>query len=237
MKSVYERLIAPKQPDSPGSTVVRRERILQLLQLAHKVTPMLLRGLWWRVWIKKSGGLLLVGHAVAIRNPQHIILGSHIVFEDFSEVQGLSTENIVFGDHVTVGRFAMIRPSGYYSSDAGIGLKVGNHSNIGPFAFIGCSGRIEIGDHVLMGPRVSIYSENHNFEKNDQTIKAQGVTRGVTIIEDDCWLASNSVIVSDVRIGKGSVVAAGAVVTKDVPPFSIVAGIPAKVIGTRKPTA
>jgi acetyltransferase-like isoleucine patch superfamily enzyme len=67
----------------------------------------------------------------------------------------------------------------------------------------------------------------------DIPMKEQGVTQKGVVIEDDCWIAANSVILDGVRIGRGSVVAAGAVVSRDVPPFSIVAGVPARVIKNR----
>jgi len=196
---------------------------------------MVLRGLWWRLWLKYSDGLLLVGSHVSIKNPQYISVGRRFVAEDYCEIQGLSKLGIIFGNNVTIGSYAMIRPSGYYGREIGIGLKMGNNSNIGPYCFIGCSGRIEIGNNVMMSPRVSIYSENHNFERVDIPMKEQGVTRGVTIIEDDCWIASNSIILSDVRIGRGAVIAAGSVVSQDVLPYAVVAGVPARVVKMRHP--
>ena len=86
----------------------------------------------------------------------------------------------------------------------------------------------------MMSPRVSIYSENHNFSETTKPMIEQGVTRSFVKIEDDCWLAANSVILAGVTVGKGSVVAAGSIVTKDVPPYSIVAGNPARIIKSRK---
>jgi len=207
---------------------------LAVVQTLVKVGPMVLRGLWKRLWLKKAAGLLLVGKGAKIRNPQYVKLGRNVVAEDYSEIQGLSSEGIELGDQVTVGRFAMIRPSGYYGRDIGVGLKVGNHSNIGAYCYIGCSGGIEIGAYVMMGPNVGLYAENHNFERLDLTMKEQGVTLNPIVIEDDCWLASGSTIVAGVRVGKGAIVAAGAVVTEDVPPYAIVGGIPARVIGWRR---
>jgi acetyltransferase-like isoleucine patch superfamily enzyme len=86
----------------------------------------------------------------------------------------------------------------------------------------------------MMSPRVSIYSENHLFDDPELSIKEQGVKREFVKIEDDCWIAANTVILAGVTIGRGSVIAAGSVVTKDVPPYSIVGGVPAKVIKSRK---
>lgn len=204
-----------------------------LLQTFCKVAPMAARGLWHRIWLKRAGRLLLVGRGVALRNPQHITVGRSCVLEDYCEVQGLSRRGIILGDHVTVGRMAMIRPSGYYRRAVGEGLTVGNHSNIGPYCYIGCSGHIRIGSHVLMGARVSMHAENHNIDRVDVPIDAQGVTRQSIVIEDDCWLGGGATILAGVRVGRGAVVAAGAVVTRDVPPYAVVAGVPARVVRRR----
>jgi acetyltransferase-like isoleucine patch superfamily enzyme len=111
---------------------------------------------------------------------------------------------------------------------------MGNNSNIGPYNYIGCSGKIIIGNNVMLAPRVSIYAENHVFDNPDILIRDQGVAYQTVIIEDDCWIAANSIILAGVTIGKGSVVAAGSVVTENVAPYSVVAGVPAKFIKSRK---
>ncbi len=210
---------------------------LDILQLGGKAVPMLLRGLWAKLFLRHSGGLLLIGRGVSLRNPQYISVGRNFVAEDFCEIQGLSTAGLWFGDRVTVGRFAMIRPSGYYGRDLGVGLHIGSRSNIGANCYIGCSGSIRIGENVMMSPGVSLFAENHNFARTDIPMKDQGVTRGSIVVEDDCWLASGSTILAGVRIGRGAIVAASAVVTADVPPWAIVGGVPAKVIGWRKQPA
>jgi acetyltransferase-like isoleucine patch superfamily enzyme len=170
---------------------------------------------------------------VTIRQASYIHAGKNFIAQDHCEINGLSQKGLVFGDKVTIGSYAIIRPTNLYGGEAGVGLKVGNNSSIGPYAYIGCSGYIEIGDNVMMSPRVSIYSENHNFSETTFPMIEQGVTRSFVKIEDDCWLAANSVILAGVTVGKGSVVAAGSIVTKDVPPYSIVAGNPAKIIKSR----
>ncbi len=208
-----------------------------LVQTLAKVAPMFVRGLWHRLWLRRAGGMLLVGRGVALRNPQCIRVGRSVVLEDHCEVQGLSRQGITLGDHVTVGRMAMIRPSGYYRRAIGEGLVVGDHSNIGPGCFIGCSGEVRIGSHVLMAAGVSMHAENHNIERVDVPIDAQGVTREGIVIEDDCWLGSGCIILAGVRIGRGAVVAAGSVVTRDVPPYAVVAGVPARVVRMRGETA
>jgi acetyltransferase-like isoleucine patch superfamily enzyme len=194
-----------------------------------------LRGLFYRIFFKSSKGLfLLVGKNTVIRQPQYLSVGKQFIAEDYCEINCLSKRGIVLGDRVSIGRYALIRPSNFYGGgEIGEGLKVGDNSNIGSYAYIGCSGYIEIGNNVMISPRVGIYSENHNFQHTDIPMKEQGVTREFVKIEDDCWIASNSIILAGVTVGKGSIVSAGSVVTKDVPPYSIVGGVPAKVIKQR----
>jgi acetyltransferase-like isoleucine patch superfamily enzyme len=196
-----------------------------------------LRGVLRRWRFGKAEGLILLGRDVTIRYPRYLHLGGSFTAEDHCEIHCLSRRGVRFGTKVTIGSYAIIRGTNFYGGELGEGLTVGDYSNIGPYCYIGCSGYIEIGSNVMMSPRVSIYSENHNFQTTSIPMKEQGVTRGTVVIEDDCWIASHSVILSGVRVGKGAIVAAGSVVTKDVAPYSIVAGSPAKEIGRRDPPA
>lgn len=192
------------------------------------------RGMFQRIFFKKSKGWVLVGKGASIRYARHLSVGRDFIVEDYAEVNCMTYRGIVAGDRVTIGKHAIIRPTNIYGSAIGEGLKIGNNSSIGPYSYIGCSGYIEIGDNVMMSPRVSIYAENHLFDHPDLSIKEQGVKREFVKIEDDCWIAANTIILAGVTIGRGSVIAAGSVVTKDIPPYSVVGGVPAKVIKSRK---
>lgn len=91
-----------------------------------------------------------------------------------------------------------------------------------------------IGDNVLIAPNVAVLASSHNFERTDIPIVEQGDTELKTvIIEDDVWLGRNVIVLPGITIGTGAIVAAGSVVTKNVQPFSIVAGVPAKLIRKR----
>ena len=183
--------------------------------------------------LRRRRGLLLVGSHVRLRNKGYISTGRAVVIEDYAEIQGLSSRGIVLGNRVSIGSFAMIRPSGYYSGHIGEGLTVGDRSTIGPFCYLGCSGHITIGRNVMIGPRVSFYAENHRFADVSVPMQRQGVSRQPIVIGDDCWIASHSVILAGVTVGHGSIVAAGSVVTRDVPSFSVVGGAPARIIKSR----
>ena len=192
-----------------------------------------IRGLFFRLFWRSSKGLVLIGPSVKIISGHKLKVGNNFIVEKGAEINCISTEGLQLGNKVTIGSYAMIRPSNIYGGSMGSGLKIGDKSNIGPYCYIGCSGYIEIGNNVMMAPRVSLYAENHNFDSIDLPIKDQGVTTAPIIIEDDCWIAANSVILAGVRIGKGSVIAAGSVVTKDVAPYSIMGGNPAKKLKKR----
>jgi len=188
--------------------------------------------------LRRAEGLFLVGRGVRITGTRQLSLGRGVKIEDLAEIQCRSDRGVVLGDGVTIGRAVSIRPSSYYGHTRGEGLVVGAGSAIGALSWIGASGHVAIGADVLVGPRVTILPENHVFRSVERTIKSQGVAREGVIIEDDCWIGSGSTILAGVRIGRGSIVAAGAVVTDDVAPFSVVGGVPARVLKSRiKPGA
>lgn len=195
----------------------------------------LIRGTIRKLFFGKAGKLVFVGPKVRIYHARQLHCGNNFIAERGCEINCISENGLYFGEKVTIGSYALIRPGNIYGGPKGYGLRVGDYSNIGPFAYIGCSGDITIGNNVMISPRVSIYSENHNFDQSEELLKDQGITRSYCHIEDNCWIASNSIILAGVTVGKGSVVAAGSVVTKDVPPYSVVAGNPARFLKSRKP--
>ncbi len=95
-------------------------------------------------------------------------------------------------------------------------------------------GEITIGRATAIGPGTVLRAANHCFARTDIPIMDQGHTRGFIHIDDDVWIGANCVITADVHIGRGAIVGAGAVVTHNVPPYAIVAGVPARTIGMRK---
>ena len=107
-------------------------------------------------------------------------------------------------------------------------VTIGDHTRIG----IHCTviGPVSIGNNVNLAQGITVTALNHNFEDVTRRIDEQGISTKPVVIGDDVWIGANAVILPGVTIGRHVVVAAGAVVTKDVPSFSLVAGVPAKVI-------
>ena len=192
-----------------------------------------LRGLVVGRRLRRCGGTFMVGRGVTITHPKLISCGRGCVVEDTAELHGLSRNGLRFGDNVTIGRGAQIRPSGYYGRSLGAGLVMGDNSSIGPLCYLGASGGIEIGRDVLMGPGVTILSEDHAYLDERRTIKSQGVIEKRTVIEDDVWLGAGSIVLGGAHICTGAVVAAGAVVRGTVEANSVVAGVPARVVKRR----
>ena len=104
---------------------------------------------------------------------------------------------------------------------------------IGDFSRIGIHstviGPVTIGSHVNLAQGITVTALNHNFSSKDKFIDEQGVATSPIVIEDDVWIGANAVILPGVKIGRHSVIAAGAVVNRDVPPYSLAVGVPAQV--------
>jgi len=117
------------------------------------------------------------------------------------------------------------------NADISMFISIGDRSELGSGSLI--YGGVHIGSDVLMGPDVKIITRNHLFEDPTIRISDQGTVFQAVTIDDDVWIGANVVILPGVNVGKGSVIAAGAIVTKDIMPFTIVGGVPAKTIDKR----
>jgi maltose O-acetyltransferase len=116
---------------------------------------------------------------------------------------------------------------------SGNDVVIGNFSGIGINANL--SGKITIGNYVMMGRDVVIMTRNHEFSIIGIPMAQQGFKEERPVfIEDDVWIGDRVIILAGVRVGQGTVIGAGSVVTKDVPPFAVVGGVPAKIIRMRK---
>ena len=147
--------------------------------------------------------------------------GKHSVIHRSARMDTPPYRIFSLGDYSIIESFACI-------NNAVGDVMIGNHTRIGLHNTI--IGPVEIGSHVNLAQGITVTALNHNFDDNQKRIDEQGVSTIPVTIEDDVWIGANAVILPGVTIGNHCVVAAGAVVTKDVPPHSLVAGVPAKVI-------
>ena len=147
--------------------------------------------------------------------------GSHSVIHRSARMDTPPYRKFSLGNYSVIESFACI-------NNAVGDVIIGDHTRIGLHNTI--IGPVRIGNHVNFAQGITITALNHNFEDSEKRIDEQGISTSQVVIEDDIWIGANAVVLPGVTIGHHSVVAAGAVVTKDVPPHSLVAGVPAKVI-------
>ncbi|NVM22266.1 MAG: acyltransferase [Desulfobacterales bacterium] len=133
-------------------------------------------------------------------------------------------ENISIGKCVKINQGVVLWP-GHEK------IVIGDYTGLNPYVVI--YGRVTTGRYNMIAPHVMLAGGSHNFSDSNVPMKLQGGTAKGIVLEDDVWIGANSIILDGVRIGKGSIVGAGSVVTRDVQPYAIVAGNPARIIGQR----
>lgn len=112
---------------------------------------------------------------------------------------------------------------------------IGEYTQINPFTVIYGGTGVYIGDNVMIAPHCMIASGDHDFKQTELPMRFAGnLSKGPIRIEDNVWIGANCTITDGVTIGRDAVIAANSVVIKDVAPFDIVGGVPAKVLGNRK---
>lgn len=188
-----------------------------------------MRRLFYRALLGEMGRATAIGANVTFRCPGQITMGGNIFIDDgvVMDAKGPGGE-IRLGDLVLIGRNGVI-------SCASASITIGEDVSIGPHCFIRAGNApVTIGSLVSIGSHTAIVSGNPSHKRLDTPMKRQiGSAKGIEI-GDDVWIGVGARVIDGVRIGNGSVVGAGAVVIKDVPDFSIVAGVPAKPIGSRR---
>ncbi|HBK22289.1 MAG TPA: acetyltransferase [Planktothrix sp. UBA10369] len=213
---------------------IQYELLLGLLGGLPGALGLALRRKFYKSLFKSIGRGVLFGSRVMFRHPKKMILGDAVVITDgcVLDARGENNTGIVIGDNVIFSQNAMVICK---DGDIRIGNNVNIGANTGIYAVAG--NKVDIADHVLIGHYTYIGGHSYHFDQIDIPIASQGINpRGGTSIEEGAWIGATAALMDGVTIGKGAIVAAGAVVTKDVPPYAIVAGVPARVIRYRTST-
>lgn len=231
LNKITERLIKSLKRD-PSYSLDPRLKGRSLFQTLTYRGNAMIRGQWYRARLGRSTGRLLIGAHVTLRYPQLISVGRSVIIEDFVTIDALSENGVVLADNVTIAKYSTIQCTGVIRN-LGVGLEVGSNSAIGAYSFLGAQGGIKIGSNVIMGPRVSFHAENHRYERTDIPIRLQNETREGIIVGNDCWIGAGCILLDGVHVGQGCVIAAGSIVTRDIPAYTVSAGVPAKEIKTR----
>ncbi len=143
-------------------------------------------------------------------------------------------ENLTIGKEVKITDGVFLHCGQYDKKIRRGKIDIGDYTYIGPNCVLFGEGEIEIGSYCMIAPGTVITSQQHTFTRCDIPMRKQPSEHAKIVIEDDVWIGSNAVILPGIRIGQGSVIGAGAVVTKDIPPYSVAVGVPARVIKKRQ---
>ena len=148
-------------------------------------------------------------------------------------VQVLGIKSVSIGEGACIGDDVWLN---ICDRDDRLRMKIGRCVLIGRQSVISTGGYLEIGDYCILAPRVYVSDTDHVFEDIHQPVIQQGATLGRSVtVEENCWLGINSVITGNLTVGRGSVVGANSLVIREVPPFSVVVGNPARIIKMYNP--
>jgi acetyltransferase-like isoleucine patch superfamily enzyme len=144
---------------------------------------------------------------------------------------GYDYEQISIGDFCTIKSGTNFMISNYVRKE--LAVIIGNNVYLGSGCHFNIGKQVKIGSNCMIASGCSFIDNDHGTNKNQLLREQKGKILSIQI-EEDCWLGANVIILKGVTIGKGAIVAAGAVVNKSIPPYEIWAGVPAKKISQRK---
>jgi acetyltransferase-like isoleucine patch superfamily enzyme len=202
--------------------------IFLLLKQFPTIVGTYVRPLMYRGTLGKVKGGCLIERDVRLEVPSRIFLSSRVFLGEHCWISAGSIDGEIRLDNdVFIAHRCTL-------SGQGGGILIGDHVHVSRNTYINGIGGVEIGRDTMLGPNVVIISGNHDFGRTDIPVRLQGGEKQKITIGEDVWLAANVCVMPGVTIGKGSIIGAGAVVTRDTPEYSISVGVPAKVVGSRK---
>lgn len=208
--------------------LLKYEIIITLFSSMRGALGFAMRKYFFRSLFNRTGRGMIVGPGIAVRCPKNISLGDDVVFDGDVVLDAKGNKSLIeIGDSVFLGKHTIV-------SCSSARINLADNISIGPNCYIRASrGDVSLGSDITIGPNSVIISGNPGHKRLDiPMMKQEGPALGITI-EDDVWMGVGVRIVDGVRVGKGSVIGAGAVVLDEIPDYSIAVGVPAKVIGTR----
>lgn len=201
-----------------------------LALISLRAFPKLLRGLWFSV-IADVKFPFFLGKNVFIYASRQLHAGKGFYLGDYCMVNLYSKHGVFIGENVTIREFGWIQLTSL-ATNPGDSIVIGDNTYIGPRAYLGAGAKIQIGACCQIGANVSIIAESHGIVPGKSLIDQSTDRLGVSI-GDDCWIGNNVVILDGVNIGEGCVIGASSVVTRNVEPYSVVAGVPARKLRSR----
>lgn len=206
---------------------IKERTIITLFSCLPTAFGCVIRGIVYKALLGKLGSGCFIEKNVKFNIPKNIFIGKRVFIGEGSYFDADYPENkIELKDDIYISRYCVIR--------AGKGkIFIDSNVNIGWHTMLYGYGGIEIGKNTLLANNVHIHSGNHVYKDPNIPIRLQGGEGKPVKIGKDVWLASYVIVLPGVTIGDGSVIGAGTVVTKDIPPYSIAVGNPVRIIGKR----
>lgn len=207
------------------------EFVVLIFGLIPGALGLLARKYLFRPLFKQVGRGVIFGRNLTLRHPHKIIIGDNVIIDDecLLDAKGESNGGISIGDYVTIGRFSsLVCKNG--------DINIGSNVNIGSTVkvVVGDQGRIDIGSWIDIGSNCHFSGGSYDYAQSDVLPSARRIpTKGI-IIEDNAWIGVGVILLDGVRIGSKSIVGAGSVVVKDIPPHTIAYGVPAEVRKNRQ---
>jgi acetyltransferase-like isoleucine patch superfamily enzyme len=187
-----------------------------------------LRSVFYRFLFKKIGKNVNIGRNVTFRNPNRISIGSNVIIDEncMLDAKGDENEGIVISDNCFIGRNSILS-----CKNGNITLK--KHVTVGFNCELFSASELLIGSDTLIAAYVYCIAGDHEYYTAEKAVvDLEAISRGITI-GDNCWLGAKALIFDGVNVGESTIIGAASVVSKDIPPFSIALGSPARVVKQR----
>jgi acetyltransferase-like isoleucine patch superfamily enzyme len=212
------------------TALLKFELVASLGSMLGGAAGLVFRRLLWPRLFAGSGRKVVWGRNVVVRHPGRMSIGESVQVDDdcFFDAKGCAPGEFRIGDRVLISRGCIV-------SGKGGSLHIGPRVNVGAHSQIWSIGGLSIGADTLIAGQCYIGGGGYDPDgPTDVPLSEQRVIPDAMQIGADCWLGARVVVLPGVTLGQGCVIGAGSVVTRDIPPYSIAAGVPARVIRRRR---
>jgi len=208
--------------------LIRYELYTAFLASFPGAAGIVLRQKLYRWFLGGMGRGVAISRNVTLRCPERLTVGDHTLIDEYVcfDIKSAAAS-------VRLGARNQIVQGARFETGYEGHVHLGDDCYVGAFAILNGFGGIEIGNNALIAGHCHIVSGDHGYGDLSRPMSEQPITGNGIVIEDDVWLGSGVKVLDGVRIGRGSIISAGAVVNRDVEPHSIVGGVPAKIIRMR----
>lgn len=217
-----------------GSTRIGDFLLYEILTSALGDAPgalgIFLRTKFYKALFRKMGKSVFFGRNVTLRAPKHIELGSNVIIDDNAVLDAKGDPEV---SYMTIGNQVEISRNSILSCKEG-SISIGEFVTVGRNCLFSSTSELIIKDNCTIGPYCYVWASAHGYDDPDVSALLQNREAKGIVIEEFVWLGAKSIVLDGVTIGRSSIIGAGSIVTRDVPPYSVAVGAPARVIKTRE---